>query len=101
MFPVHKTGFVTINNLEQKEIDTSNFFYGKKFVLTGTLNSYKRDDAAKIIEDNGGSVSSSVSKNTSYVLYGAEAGSKLDKARALGVPLLTEEEFVKIISQLQ
>ena len=92
---------VTINNLEQKEIDTSNFFYGKKFVLTGTLNNYKRDDAAKIIEDNGGSVSSSVSKNTSYVLYGAEAGSKLDKARALGVPLLTEEEFVKIISQLQ
>ena len=92
---------VTINNLEQKELDTSNFFYGKKFVLTGTLNSYKRDDAAKIIEDNGGSVSSSVSQNTSYVLYGAEAGSKLDKARALGVPLLTEEEFVKIISQLQ
>ena len=91
---------VKIKETEHKPVDTSNFFYGKKFVLTGTLEHYKRDEASKIIEDNGGSVSSSVSKNTDYVLYGAEAGSKLDKAQALGVKLMTEEEFVSLLSSL-
>ena len=63
-------------------------------MLTGTLPNYSRDEMTKIIEENGGKTSSSVSKKTSYVLAGEEAGSKLDKAKALGVPILSESEFL-------
>ena len=92
---------VKVEEEKKKEVDTSNFFYGKKFVLTGTLQNYKRDEASKIIESFGGTTSSSVSKNTDYVLFGEEAGSKLDKARALSVPLLSEEEFSNVLKTLQ
>jgi len=66
---------------------------GKTFVLTGTLPSYTRTEAGRLIEERGGTVSSSVSRNTSYVLAGEDAGSKLAKARALGIPILSEKEF--------
>lgn len=66
---------------------------GLTFVLTGTLPTYKREDAKEIIEGLGGKVSSSVSKKTSYVLAGEEAGSKLDKAQTLGVRIIDEDEF--------
>jgi DNA ligase (NAD+) len=76
---------------------SSNKFEGLTFVLTGTLEKYKREEAGAIIENLGGKVSSSVSKKTSYVLAGAEAGSKLDKAKELGVKVIDEKEFEKLI----
>jgi DNA ligase (NAD+) len=69
-------------------------FAGMTFVLTGTLPTLTRAEATQIIERLGGKASSSVSKKTSYVLAGEEAGSKLTKAQALGVPILNEAEFL-------
>ena len=80
-----------------QEDNNDNRFEGKTFVLTGSLKKYTRDEASKIIEDFGGKTSSSVSKKTSYVLSGEEAGSKLDKAIKLGVTVITEEEFEDMI----
>ena len=72
-------------------------FAGKTFVLTGKLEKFTRDEAAKLIEDRGGRVSSSVSKKTDYVVAGEDAGSKLTKAEAFGVPVLNELEFETMI----
>jgi DNA ligase (NAD+) len=69
---------------------------GKTFVLTGTLPTYSRDEARKMIEDAGGKVTGSVSKKTDYVVAGADAGSKLDKARELGVKVIGEREMVEL-----
>lgn len=74
-----------------------NRFAGLTFVLTGTLPTYTRTEASEIIERLGGKTSSSVSKKTSYVLAGEEAGSKLTKANQLGVPVITEEQFNEMI----
>ena len=68
-------------------------------VLTGTLPSLSRGDATKLIEDHGGKTSSSVSKKTHFVLAGAEAGSKLDKARELGVTVMDEAQFLKMLKR--
>lgn len=76
----------------------SQLFAGKTFVLTGTLPTMKRSEAAKIIEDNGGKTSGSVSKKTDYVLAGEAAGSKLTKAESLGITILSEEEFLKMVN---
>ena len=70
-------------------------FTGKTFVITGTL-SQDRDHYKNLIEQNGGKVSGSVSKNTDYVLAGESAGSKLDKAKQLGVAILDEEAFAAL-----
>ncbi len=69
---------------------------GKTFVLTGTLTNYSRDEAKKMIEDAGGKVTGSVSKKTDYVVAGADAGSKLDKAKELGVEIINETEMEKL-----
>lgn len=76
---------------------TSSRFAGKTFVLTGTLPSMSREEATAKIEGAGGKASGSVSKKTNYVLAGAEAGSKLDKARELGVPVIDEAEFLRLL----
>lgn len=83
-------------------INESNLVIGEKlkgltFVLTGTLPNYTRPEMSEIIEKNGGKVASSVSKNTSFVLAGEEAGSKLDKAKSLGVKVISEEEMLKML----
>lgn len=81
---------------EQKK--AGGVFEGKIFVLTGTLPTMKRAEAAALIEQNGGKTSSSVSKKTSFVLAGEEAGSKLTKAQRLGITILSEEEFLGMIN---
>jgi DNA ligase (NAD+) len=70
---------------------------GKTFVLTGTLPTMTREEATKAIEELGGKVAGSVSKKTSYVVAGDEAGTKLEKARQLGIPVLAEPDFREII----
>ena len=84
-------------NTESKSVVKDNRFEGMTFVLTGTLPTYKRSEASKIIESFGGKTSSSVSKKTSYVLSGEASGSKLDKANQLGVPVIDEDEFNEMI----
>ncbi|HVA44835.1 MAG TPA: NAD-dependent DNA ligase LigA [Pirellulales bacterium] len=71
---------------------------GKTLVVTGSLQKYTRDEIGELIARHGGRAASSVSKNTDYVVAGEKAGSKLDKARSLGVPVLSEEEFEKLIA---
>lgn len=79
-------------------IEKGNAFAGQKVVLTGSLAKYKRSEAQKLIEEHGGEVSGSVSKNTTLVLAGEEAGSKLDKARALGIKIISESEFEDMLA---
>ena len=75
-------------------------FVGKTLVLTGTLPTLKREDAKAMIEAAGGKVAGSVSKKTSYVVAGAEAGSKLDDAQRLGVAVLDEAEFLNLLNPI-
>ena len=84
-------------NMKSKSAPSDGALQGKTFVLTGTLPTLSRAQATELIESRGGKVSSSVSKKTSYVLAGEEAGGKLEKARQLDVPVLTEEEFRRML----
>lgn len=84
---------------EENQSEKSTVFSEKTFVLTGTLSKYTRNEAKEIIESLGGKVSSSVSKKTSYLLAGEEAGSKLKKAEDLGVTILSEDDFEVLINE--
>ena len=86
-------------NPTSKAVATSDKLKGMTFVLTGTLDNMTRDEASDIIKKLGGKTSSSVSKKTTYVLAGANPGSKLDKAQNLGVIILTENEFLEMIKE--
>ena len=86
-----------VNTIEDVEESTDKRFEGNTFVLTGKLNEFTRDEAQDIIEKFGGKVSGSVSKKTTYVLAGEDAGSKLLKAKELGIKIILEQEFIKII----
>ena len=81
-----------------EEKNLAGVFAGEKIVLTGTLTSFTRSQASKIIEDNGGEVLSSVSKATTMVLAGESAGSKLDKAKKLGIKIIDEDEFKRLVN---
>jgi DNA ligase (NAD+) len=85
-------------NPRQKKTKQSDSLAGRTFVVTGTLENFSRAEIEKTIKQNGGKVSSSVSKKTDFVLAGKEAGSKLDKAQQLGVKVISEKQFLKMIN---
>ncbi len=85
-----------IEKVHQK-VYTNHLFSGKHFVLTGTLEEYTRDQAIHLIKERGGKVISSVSAKTEYLLVGHDAGSKFEKAKALGIPILTEQKFKELL----
>ena len=80
-------------NFESTNVAVSDVFAGKTFVITGTLPTWSRDEASKFIESHGGKVAGSVSKKTSYLVEGADAGSKATKARELGITIISEDEL--------
>jgi DNA ligase (NAD+) len=82
--------------MEKREVK-SDKFAGKSFVFTGGLANRSREEAAEIVKQHGGTISGSVSKKTGYVVVGSDPGSKHDKAKSLGVPILTEKEFEKLL----
>lgn len=88
-----------VNVTSESQASESQIFSGLKFVLTGTLPTMKRNEAGALIEKHGGEVVSSVSKNTSIVLAGEEAGSKLDKANQLGIRVIDEAEFLQMLGK--
>ena len=96
---INKLKAAGVNTILLEEETSDNRFEGKTFVLTGTLEKYTRDEASDIIEKFGGKTSSSVSKKTSYVLAGQEAGSKLIKAQNLGVEIITEQQFEEMVKE--
>jgi DNA ligase (NAD+) len=84
---------------QKKEIDNNAPLQGKSFVFTGSMESMGRSDAKSIVENLGGSIHSSVTKKTTYVVAGSDPGSKLDKAKSSGVKIISEEEFLKLIGR--
>ena len=84
-------------NFNSKRVISDDRFAGKVFVLTGALSKFTREEASEKIELLGGKTSGSVSKKTSYVVVGENAGSKERKARELGIPILTEDAFLELI----
>ncbi len=93
-----QTAGVSLEASTEDAVDTTGVFAGKTVVVTGSLSKYSRDEIERLIEQRGGRASSSVSKKTDFLIAGEAAGSKLEKAQSLGVPVLTEAEFDALIS---
>ena len=87
-----------VNTVYQSDVK-SDKLAGLTFVITGTLPDMTRDEAKTLIEQNGGKCSGSVSKKTSYVLAGEEAGSKLTKAQQLGVTVISQQQLIEMIGE--
>ena len=100
---INKLKIMGINTkyLGNTNISTNSYFFNKKVVLTGSLTNFTRTQASEILENYGAKVSGSVSKATDLVIAGENAGSKLDKAKQFNVKIISEEEFVKILDELQ
>lgn len=90
---------INIRKLENES--NKNSLESKTFVITGTVENYKRDDIKKLIEDNGGNVTSSVSKNTDFLICGKKAGSKLTKAKELGIEIYEDEKLYNFLKELE
>ncbi len=90
-----------LNFTSGKKIEKETFFTGKSFVLTGTLSDFSREEASDKIVMFGGKVTSSVSKNTDYLLAGENAGSKMTKAEKLGISIMNEKEFIKHLEEIE
>ena len=91
---LRKKGF----KFEEKIKNVDSKLSGKTFVLTGTLQQSNRQEAVNLIEKKGGSVTTSISKNTDYLVAGENPGSKFQKATSLGVPVMTEKELIDLLS---
>ena len=85
--------------VEQEEVVTEGIFVGYNVVFTGALTKYKRSQAQQIVIERGGKCADTVSKNVNLVVVGADAGSKLEKAKKLGIRVITEEEFAEMVNQ--
>ena len=94
---INKLKQAGLNMQYKEEVSSDNRFEGMTFVLTGTLDKFTRSEAAEIIENLGGKTSNSVSKKTTYVLAGEDAGSKLVKANDLGITVIDENRFAEMI----
>lgn len=94
---IYTLSFLGVNVLAPAKKSTGNVLADKTFVITGTLPSMKREEAAALIEANGGKVSGSVSKKTDYLLCGENAGSKLDKANSLGIKVISESDLQNML----
>ena len=84
---------------QKKEISLNAPLAGKSFVFTGALANLERNDAKDIVENLGGTVQSGVTKKTTYVVAGADPGSKLDKAKSAGIKIISEAEFLKLVGR--
>ena len=96
---VERLASLGVNMQAREREQAGSLLEGKTFVLTGTLPTLSRKEASDIIQRNGGKVTGSVSKKTSYVLAGEDPGSKLEKAESLGIPVLSEDELMAMLNE--
>ena len=90
-----KSGF----NFKKTQNETKSYLSGSTFVITGTLEEFTRQEVTRLIEELGGTVTTSISKNTNYLIYGSSPGSKYEKALSLQIKMLNEDKFKSLINK--